>query len=325
MTARTRVLAIVGAAAVIVAGSTLAVTWLQTRGETTKATGAVATPRAGHPPLTLELGVRNDPEARALLEGERLLRKKGKEGRALAIFERYRSVDARIGALFARWPRGGGLDAMKQIVAEHPRSAAAQLHLAWAYLWAGRVGDAATQFRRVDTQFPDAPEAATAEDVLYSTMAPGPPTLVLDVGLPSAPSAAAQLALVERGARTGGARAKLRYGLALWTLHRRVSAERQFEAAAGLAPDDPVAQTAAAVGRFTKRNPVAAFARLGPLSGRFPHAAVVHLHLGTLLLWTGKVAKAKGQFEQAVADEPRSAYAQAAREFLSIIPNDGTK
>jgi len=325
VTAKTRVVAAVGAAAVLVAGGTVGVTWLQTRGETTQPAGAVAKPRAGHPPLTLELGVRDDAEARALLRGERLLRQKGKERAALAIFERYRSVDARIGALFAQWPGGGGLDAMRRIVAAHPRSAAAQLHLAWAYLWSGRVADAVSQFRRVDAQFPDAPEAATAEDVLYPKMAPGPPKLVLGVDFPSAPTAAAQLALVERAARSGGAEAKLRYGLALWTLHRRVSAERQFAAAARLAPGDPVAQTAAAAGRFTKRDPVAAFSRLGPLSGRFPRAAVVHLHLGTLLLWTGQVPKAAGQFRQAVRDEPRSPFAQAARELLSIIPDGGTK
>jgi len=52
--------------------------------------------------------------------------------------------------------------------------------------------------------------------------------------------------------------AKLRYGLALWQLSA-VSAERQFDAAARLAPHDPVVQTAAAVGAFTKRSPVHAF------------------------------------------------------------------
>ena len=323
MTARTRVLATVGAAALLTSAATVTATWLQTRGETTRSPGAVTKPRTGVPPLTLDFGVRRDAEARALDDGEALLRKGNREA-ALQIFSRYRSVDAQIGAAFARWPRGG-LDTLKRLVASHPRSAAAQLHLGWALLWTGRAADAGRQFQRVETQFPDSPESVTAEDVLYPTMAPDLPAIVLGLALPSAPSAAEQLRIAERGARSGGADAKLRYGLALWTLRRRVSAERQFLAAAAIAPNDPVAQTAAAVGAFTKRSPVRAFSRLGPLTGVFPKAAVVRLHLGTVLLWTGQVGKAATQFRLAVRDQPNSPFATTAKQFLSIIPSTGTK
>ncbi len=323
MTGRARVLAIVAAAAALAVAGTVTITWLQTRGETTERPGAVTKPRAGVPPLTLDFGVRSDPEAVALSRGETLLRK-GKRQPALAVFERYHSVDAQIAAAFARWP-AGGLDALKRLVAAHPRSAAAQLHLGWALLWTGRAADAATQFQRVSTSFADTPEAVTAEDVLYPKFAPNLPTLILGVGLPSAPTAAGQLHILELDARNADVAAKLRYGLALWTLRRRVSAERQFEAAAALDPQNPIAQTAAAVALFTKRNPVRAFSRLGPLTAVFPHAAVVRLHLGTLLLWTGRIQKAADQFRLVVAEEPKSPYATAARQFLSIIPATGTK
>jgi tetratricopeptide (TPR) repeat protein len=323
MTGRTRVLAIVAAAAVLAVGGTVAIAWLQTRGETTQRPGAVTKPRAGVPPLTLEFGVRSDPEAVALSRGETLLRK-GKREPALAVFERYHSVDAQIATAFARWP-ANGLDTLKRLVAAHPRSAAAQLHLGWALLWTGRAADAAKQFQRVATAFADTPEAVTAEDVLYPKFAPNLPTLILGVGLPSAPTAAGQLRILELAARNADVAAKLRYGLALWTLRRRVSAERQFEAAAALDPQNPVAQTASAVALFTKRDPVRAFSRLGPLTAVFPHAAVVRLHLGTLLLWTGQLKKAGDQFRLAVDAEPRSPFAKAARQFLSIIPANGTK
>jgi predicted Zn-dependent protease len=323
MTGRARVLAIVAAAAALAVAGTVTITWLQTRGETTQRPGAVTKPRAGVPPLTLDFGVRSDPEAVALSRGESLLRK-GKRKPALAVFERYHSVDAQIAAAFARWP-ASGLDALKRLVAAHPRSAAAQLHLGWALLWSGRAADAVKQFQRVATAFADTPEAVTAEDVLYPKFAPNLPTLVLGVGLPSAPSAADQLRIVAQDARNADVAAKLRYGLALWTLRRRVSAERQFEAAAALDPKNAVAQTAAAVALFTKRDPVRAFSRLGPLTAVFPDAAVVRLHLGTLLLWTGRLQKAGAQFRLAVADEPKSPFGTAARQFLSIIPGNGTK
>jgi tetratricopeptide (TPR) repeat protein len=324
MTARTRVLATVAAAAAVVVAATVTVTWLQSRGETrTAAAAAAGKPRAGRPPLTFDFGVRDDDEAQALARGAQLL-SKGERAQALAIFERYHSVDAQIGQAFARWP-DNGLDTLKHLVAAHPRSAAAQLHLGWALLWSGRNADAAAQFERVEREFPDAPEAVAAEDVLYPKMAPNLPYLVLGLSLPRAPTAAAQLRLAEREARDGGADAKLRYGLALWSLRRRVSAERQFQEAARLAPRSPVARTAAAVGAFTKRSPVQAFARLGPLTGVFPRASVVRLHLGILLLWTGQIRKAKKQLELAVLYEPHSSWATTARQLLSAIPNNGTK
>jgi tetratricopeptide (TPR) repeat protein len=323
MTARTRVLATVAAAAAVVVAATVTVTWLQSRGDTRTPAGAVGKPRVGRPPLTFDFGVRDDVEARALTTGAQLLAK-GDPAKALAIFGRYHSLDAKIGAAFARWP-DHGLDTVKGLVASHPTSAAAQLHLGWALLWSGRNADAAAQFERVDREFPDAPEAVTAEDVLYPKMAPNLPYLVLGVALPSAPTAAAQLRLAAREARGGGVDAKLRYGLALWSLRRRVSAERQFQAAANLAPRDPVARTAAAVGAFTKRSPVQAFGLLGPLTGLFPRAAVVRLHLGILLLWTGQLGKAKKELRLAVLYEPGSPWATTARQLLSAIPNNGTK
>jgi len=161
--------------------------------------------------------------------------------------------------------------------------------------------------------------------VLYPKMAPNLPYIVVGLGLPSAPTAGDQLRLLAREARRNDVDAKLRYGLGLWSLRRRVSAERQFAAAAALAPRNAVAQTAAAVGTFTKRNPVGAFSRLGPLSGEFPRAAVVRLHLGILLLWTGQIRKAAAQFRLALVDEPGSTWAKAAQGLLSAIPATGTK
>jgi predicted Zn-dependent protease len=84
-------------------------------------------------------------------------------------------------------------------------------------------------------------------------------------------------------------RAKLLYGVALQRLGRRVSAQRQFDAASRLAPADAEAQVAAAVIRFDKARPSAAFSRLGPLSRRFPRAQSVRFHLGLLLLWLARV------------------------------------
>src|SRR4051812_1706706 len=323
MTPRVRVTATVAVAACIAAGGVVGVTLLQTRGQTTSAPGAVTKPRPGIPPLFLDFGGRDDSETRDLARAANLLSTKHVAA-AGEIFARYHSLAAQIGTAFAGWP-DGGLDTLKRLAGQNPQSALAAFHLGWAYYWSGRVGDAVATWRRVDVKFPDSPESVEAENLLYPKLARDLPFVVLPLALPSAPTRARQLQLLAEAARAPNANAKLRYGLALWKLWRRVSAERQFAAAARLAPGDPAARTAAAVALFTKRAPVRSFAKLGPLTGVFPRSSAVRFHLGVLLVWTGEAAKGLKQLHLAAVDEPRSLYAQEARKLLRALAAHGTK
>jgi Flp pilus assembly protein TadD len=327
---RARVLATVGLAAAAVVAALVGATLLQTRGESTAPPGAVSKPRAGVPPLELDFGVRADPETRALAQAQAAYGK-GKLAQAAAVFARYHSLEAQIGAVFAGWKQGGGLDAVKKLVAANPGSALAELHLGWAYYWAGRNADAVAAWEKTVTLQPDTPYAVDALDALHpSLQIPGLPPIVASLALPrdeASLPAARQLALLRsRAAKPGaGVSDKLLYGLALWNLRRPISAERQVRAAAALAPHDPLALTAAAVGAFSKANPVRAFGRLGPLTGVFPRSPIVRFHLGLLLLWNGEPKKAAVQLRLAVADGPQTVYAKSARVLLSSLVNNGTK
>src|SRR4051812_24390998 len=128
---RARVNAVVAAAAVLVVGAVVGVTWLQTRGADTTPAARVAKARPGVPPLLFDFGVHNDREARDLARGARLL-KQGKRSQAKAVFARYHSLQAELGSAFASWP---DLDAVRHIAATHPESAVAQLHLGLALFW----------------------------------------------------------------------------------------------------------------------------------------------------------------------------------------------
>lgn len=314
---RTRVYAIVLVAALLAAGGVVSVTWLQARGQTTS---SALKPRKGIPPLLFDYGFRADAETRDLARGAALL-KNGKRRQAAALFGRYHDVQAQLGTAFSMWP---DLDMVEKIAAQHPHSAVAQLHLGLALAYAGRDRDALTALKRVDTEFPDSPSSVDAEDLLYSRDIPGLPYLVLPVDAPSAPTLARQMAIAARDARSGGAEAKLRYGVMLWRLQRRVSAQRWLTAAARLAPS-PETLTAAAVASFTKRKPVDAFGRLGPLTGRYPNAPVVRFHLGILLLWTRRLGKARTQLQMVVASQPDSLYGKEARKLLTALGPNGTK
>jgi Flp pilus assembly protein TadD len=322
-----RVVVIVALAALISAAAVIGVTLLQTRGERTTVPGAVVTPRAGQPPLDLNFGVDTSAEAAALTRAQTLYNA-NHLAQAAAIFARYHSVEAQVGAAFAAWKQNG-LATVQQLADAHPGSSVALLHLGIAEYWAGQNADAVAAWDKAAKVGADSPYGVKAEDLLHPTLKiPGLPYLVLDFDVPHAIAklpAAQQLAALARAAAKPDARAKLLYGSALWGLQRPLSAEQQFEAAAKLTPQDPLARTAAAVGLFTKANPVKAFSRLGPLTGVFPRAAVVRFHLGLLLLWSGERKKAVEQLRLAAADQPSSSYAEDARRLLSRLPGTRSK
>ena len=131
-----------------------------------------------------------------------------------------------------------------------------------------------------------------------------------------------QLELLAKDASRPNARAKLLYGLALQRLGRRLSAQREYDEAARLAPNDPETQVAAALSRFDKSRPSAAFSRLGPLTRRYPRAATVRFHLGLMLLWIaraqpGALAEGRRQLRLAQKEQPRSPLAREAKRLLA--------
>ncbi|MER3410002.1 MAG: hypothetical protein C4306_07865, partial [Thermoleophilia bacterium] len=175
---------------------------------------------------------------------------------------------------------------------------------------------------------PDTLYAVRAADLLHpEDPVPGLPQFVPSFSPPAEIARLAppeQLRQLARRAQNGGPQAKILYGLALQRLGRPLSARRELEAAAALAPGNAEAQTAAAVALFDKDRPQQAFARLGPLSRAFPKAATVRFHLGLLLLWLGRVEEARRQFRLAQAVEPGSPLAREAGRFLTQLRGVGS-
>ena len=286
-----------------------------------------AKPRTGAPPLALDLGVRTDAQAQALRTALRLY-VAGRRTQAGDIFARYDSIEARVGQEVAAWPNGT-IAGLSRLAALYPKSALVQLKLGLAVFWAGKPG-AADLWRQAAVLEPDTSYAVTAGNLLYPQFARNLPIFVpaqLDLldGVRGTP--AEQIRTLRRWATEGvagnAATGSLLYGVALQRLGHPLSARREYDRAAELAPNDPEALVAAAVGRFDKADPAAAFSRLGPLSRRFPRSATVRFHLGLLLLWIGSVDQAKKELRLATTVQPGSPLAREATRYLDTLKKAG--
>jgi len=319
MSPRARIFLLVAGAAAIAAGIVV-VGVLATRSDV-----PTVKPRPGSPPLALDLGARTDPEAQALRNAETLYDRDRQAARAEAIFRRYQSPEAQVGAAIASWP-SGTVGRLQELASQHPRSALVAFHLGLALYWARHDDEAVQAWRAAQRLDPDSLYAVRAADFLHPGFAPGLPTFVPSFEPPlriRVLPPAQELDGLARAANGDGAHAKILYGVALQRLNRPRSAERQFAAAAQQAPNDPDARAAAAVGRFDKANPSAAFSRLGPLAKRFPHAATVRFHLGLLLLWIGSVEQAKKELRLATTAQPGSPLAGEAERYLTTLRKIG--
>jgi tetratricopeptide (TPR) repeat protein len=322
VSARTRMIIVVAALAVVVGGAVAGIT----AATSDKPSGPAAvgpTVRSGAPPLSLDLGVRTDPEAVDLREALRLY-EGGKRTQAERIFARHSSLEARVGEAFSTWPNGT-VAGLTQLSGLHPKSAAVQLNLGIARFWAGEPG-AEDAWKSAASLEPDTAYAVTAGNLLHPEFARNLPIFVPSTEVPAdirKLSAPAQLALLERRARTGTVTERLFYGVALQRLGKQRSAERVFAAAAKATPNDPEARVAAAVGLFDKARPAQAFSRLGPLARDFPKVATVRFHLGLLLLWSGQVKEARRQLELVEKVEPGSPLVATANRYLAELRKAG--
>src|SRR5262245_49665390 len=126
MSSRNRVRAAVALAAIAAAAAVVGITRLTAPATDGAAASTTTTSaRKGPPPLALDLGLRTDAEAVALRRAARLL-SKGKRAQAAAIFNRYGSLEAQLGAAFAGWGPGA-LQRVEALAQAHRNSSLAQL------------------------------------------------------------------------------------------------------------------------------------------------------------------------------------------------------
>jgi tetratricopeptide (TPR) repeat protein len=202
----------------------------------------------------------------------------------------------------------GSVSRLRALASEHPKSSFVRLNLGLALLWQRDDAGAIAAWKQAKRVQPDTPSAVHAGDLLHPNSPGGLPQFV--------PSFTRAQTRVQR---------LLVRGIGLQQSRRPISAEREFSRAAALAPDDPDALVAAAVGLYDKDRPAAAFARLGPLVRRFPQAQTVRFHLGLLSIWLGDFRQARREFRLVVAGNAKTGYTREARFLLKRLESIGTK
>ena len=196
------------------------------------------------------------------------------------------------------WPSGTARR-LRILAERYPHSALVQLELGLALALSGQQADATRAWQAAERAQPDSPSAVRAQDLRY----PGTPP-----GLPPFVPSFTQIST--------STQAHLLRGSAYQQALRPVSAEREFRAAVRVAPNDPEALTAAAVGLYDKDRPALSFSRLGPLARRFPHAQTVRFHLGLLLIYFGDMPRARRELALARAQGPRTPLGKRAETLL---------
>lgn len=208
-------------------------------------------------------------------------------------------VQRQVREALAAWPNGTARR-LRLLAAQHPRSALVRLELGIALALGGDTSGATDAWHAAKRVQPDSPSAVRSDDLLHPQTPPGLPPFVASFARP----------------RTR-AQELIARGIGFQQALRPVSAARAFAAAARLAPDDPDARVAAAVGLYDKDRPALAFSRLGPLVRRFPHAQTVRFHLGLLLIYLRQFPQAEKELGLAIADAPRTPLAERARELIN--------
>ena len=212
----------------------------------------------------------------------------------------------------------------------HPRSSLVALHLGLAHLWTRHDAEAVTAWQRG--------EAAPARHVLRrarrTTSCTRSSRRACRASCPRSRRRSRSRCSRRRGSSPRSARGR---GTAART-RRSSTAPRSSSSAVpsrpsgssprprSLAPNDPEARVAAAVGLFDKADLSRAFSRLGPLVRVFPHAQTVRFHLGVMLVWAAQVEAARKQLRLAKAEAPRiAAWAGKPRAYLAALRGVGTR
>lgn len=278
-----------------------------------------STPLKGAPPLVLDLPERprGGEAALAALSADIGA---GRRTQAEIALRRARALlgagDMRVqvaGALLRYRP--GEVDTaigvLRALVSDDDRAPVPALHLGLALLWAGQRAEAIAELQETRSLDPDGLYGRTADNVLHPSYRKNYPLWVR--------SRLVQGSLAQVRARATAAPrslpAQLDYAYAL-QFDSRTRARLVAEKALALDASNIDAQVAVIVLGFDKDVPAQAVGQLAQLMQSRAGEPSPRFHFGELLAWIGQNAKAKQEYKQASALDPKGLIGRFARSVL---------
>jgi hypothetical protein len=267
------------------------------------ATPSVAKPFKGSPPLQIEL-----PGGTV----------KGTVAQLNAAERELPAGDVRIAVAraIAGYSSNGAAATLAALRALPHDQAVVSLHLGLAEIWAGRRAAGWADLKRTRTLDPYGFYGTLADDTLHANdQLRGYPLYIAPAGIPGG-SLTKLRALAKREPNRSDVWLALAYRLQL-NHHRDALADARR--ALELDPTGLSPRVAVAVLGYSKDNPSASFAVLGPLSQQVSDATEIRFHLGMLLYWLKQNTDAEAQWRQVEQDSPDSAYGRVAARLMQQL------
>ncbi|MDX6546585.1 MAG: hypothetical protein QOG33_135, partial [Gaiellales bacterium] len=216
----------------------------------------------------------------------------------------------------AGYPSNGAAATLATLRALPHDQAVVSLHLGLAEIWAGQRAAGVADLRRTRTLDPYGFYGTLADDTLHvNDQLRGYPLYIAPAGVPGG-SLANLRALAKNQPNRSDVWLALAYRLQL-DHHREALADARR--ALELDPTGVSPRVAVAVLGYSKDDPSASFAVLGPLSQQVSDATEIRFHLGMLLYWLKQNTDAEAQWRQVERDSPDSGYGRVAAGLMQKL------
>ena len=189
------------------------------------------------------------------------------------------------------------------------------LHLGLAELWSGEQAAGVAELKRTRSLDRYGFYGTLADDALHTEQRSGYPLYIAPPGTP-----AGDVKQLRRLAARQPNRSDVWLALA-YQLQRtdHVEAIADARKALELDPTGVSPRVAVAVLAYSKDDPSAAFAVLGPLTQQASDTTEIRFHLGELLYWLKQVTDAEAQWRQVEQDSPDSLYGRTAAALMDQL------
>jgi Flp pilus assembly protein TadD len=190
------------------------------------------------------------------------------------------------------------------------------LHLGLAELWSGEQAAGVAELKRTRTLDPHGFYGSLADNTLHTEQRPDYPIYIPPPAVPSGDDVKRLRTLAARQPNRSDVWLALAYQLQR-TDH--VEAIADARKALELDPTGVSPRVAVAVIGYSKDDPSASFAVLGPLTQQVSDTSEVRFHLGELLFWLKQDTDAEAQWRQVVQNTPASVYGRTATLLMKKL------